>query len=94
MGYLTHATKLTKWPRRYPSVILSLGALRRGVFHGRRDDGDGRRCGGYRGYSVAEFGMAFFSCALETGTILNRMIWVSTIHAEFVSDAALSFFLR
>ena len=37
--------------------------------------------------------MAFFNGASETGAILDRVIWIGTIHAELVGDAAFSFFL-
>ena len=78
-------------------MILSLGALRWGVSRGRNDGSSKGRCGGHSGHGVnvgALFAVTLFGRALKTWTILNRVIWVSTIHAEFVGDAAFSFFLR
>ena len=74
-------------------MILSLGALRRG-FSRRGNDGDGGvRHGGHSVDVSTLFAMAPFGGILKTWTILNRMIWISTIHAEFVGDAAFLFFL-
>jgi len=82
-------------------VILSLGALRWGVSR-RGNDSDGRgwsRCRGYgryRGYGrviKTVLVNTFFGDALETWAILNRMVWRTAVHTEFVGGAAFSFLL-
>jgi len=75
-------------------VILSLGALRRGFSHRGNDSNGGVRRGGYGVDVSILFAVAPFGGILKTWTILNRVIRISTIHAEFVGDAAFSFFLE
>ena len=41
---------------------------------------------------MAGFGVTLFDGDLETWAIPNRMIWVSTIHAELVGGTAFPFF--
>jgi len=74
-------------------VILSLGALRRGFSRRGNDGNGGVRSGGY-GVDVSTlFAVTPFGGILKTWTILNCVIWISTIYAELVGDAAFSFFL-
>ena len=41
---------------------------------------------------MAGFGITLFDGDLETRAILNRVVWVSAIHAELVAGAAFPFF--
>ena len=41
---------------------------------------------------MAGFGITLFDGDLETRAILNRVVWVSAIHAELVGGAAFPFF--
>ena len=76
-------------------MILSLGALRWGVSHGRRNDCSSRGSGyrRYGGYNIVGFCMAFFNCASETGAILDLVIFVAARHAEVISFVVRSFLL-
>ena len=81
-------------------MILSLGALTWGVSRGRKDSGSRwsrwRRRRSGSGYSMnvgALFGVTLLGSALKTWAILNRVISIAAIHAEFVGKAALSFLL-
>jgi len=42
---------------------------------------------------AALFGVTLFGSALKTWAILNRVISITAIHAEFVGKAAFSFLL-